>query len=49
MVIMKPAGYSHYSLVPRPCPAFCHLQYLLEATESWAGPQNEATAIVVEL
>ena len=26
------------SLVPRPCPAFHHLQ----STESWVGPGNEA-------
>ena len=31
--------YMCSSLVPRPCPAFRHLQ----ATESWAGPGNEAT------
>ena len=31
------------SLVPRPCPAFRHLQYgfsVLQATESWVGPGN---------
>ena len=34
------------SLVPRPRPAFRRLQYgkaVLIATESWAGPGNEAT------
>ena len=33
------------SLVPRPHPAFCQLQYkkVLKATESWAEPGNEAT------
>ena len=30
------------SLVPRPRPAFRRLQYVLIATESWAGPGNEA-------
>ena len=29
------------SLVPRPRPVFRHLQYG-KATESWAGPGNEA-------
>ena len=30
------------SLIPRPRPAFCHLQYG-KAMESWVGPGNEAT------
>ena len=30
------------SLVPRPCPVFCCLQYILQAMKSWAGPGNEA-------
>ena len=30
------------SLVPSPRPAFRRLQYVLIATESWAGPGNEA-------
>ena len=30
------------TLIPRPCPAFRRLQYVLKATESWAGPGNEA-------
>ena len=41
-------GHRYYlcpsaSLVPRPRPAFRRLQYVLIATESWAGPGNEAT------
>ena len=38
----------HGSLVPRPRPAFCHLQYgKLQATESWVGPGNEAINMVL--
>ena len=39
--------YYHSSLVPRPRPAFCCLQYarfpVLQVMESWAGPGKEAT------
>ena len=31
------------SLIPRPRPAFRHFQYVLQVTESWEGPGNEAT------
>ena len=40
----------HGSLVPRPRPAFRRLQYqlsVLQATESWAGPGNEASCMAV--
>ena len=34
------------SLVPRPSPAFCHFS-VLQATESWVGPGNEARPVLV--
>ena len=34
------------SLVPTPRPAFRRFQYRLKATESWAGPGNEAISKV---
>ena len=36
----------YHSLVPRPHPAFRHLQYVQDVPESWAGPGNEARFIM---
>ena len=45
---LLPVGLaSRSSLVPRPRPAFRHLQYVLQVTESWAGPGNEAKQVLV--
>jgi len=29
-----------YSLIPRPRPAFHHLQFILQVMKRWAGPGN---------
>ena len=47
----QPPALYNPSLIPRLHPAFRHLQYgtrfsVLQATESWAGPGNEATTIL---